>query len=60
MCQQLENKIDICVMQEIEIMPEYNTGLLSFKGYTLIKEKNEVKMRTGMYIRNGINYSRKF
>ena len=34
----LEKKIDICVMQEIDIHPDYNTDLLTFRGYGLITE----------------------
>ena len=35
----LEEKIDVCVMQEIEIPNTYDANLLSFKGYSLIVEK---------------------
>ena len=55
----LEKKIDICVMQEIDIHPDYNTDLLTFRGYGLITENNNMKKRTGMYIRNEIDYNRK-
>ena len=54
----MENKIDICAMQEIDIPSGYDTTILSFKGYELLTENNDVKMRTGVYIRNGMNYSR--
>ena len=54
----LENEIDICVLQEIDIKPDYDSTLLSFKGYNLITENNDVKSRTGMYIRNGVKYTR--
>ena len=46
-------------MQEIDIPVGYDCYLLSFKGYNLITEKNNVKSRTGLYIKNGINYSRR-
>ena len=54
----LENKIDICAMQEIDLPTGYNTNLLSFKGYELLTENNDVKLRTGVYIRNDINFVR--
>ena len=46
-------------MQEIDIPLGYNCNLLSFKGYNLITENNNVKSRTGLYIKNGIDYSRR-
>ena len=39
----LENKIDICAMQEIDLPTGYNVDILSFKGYELITENNDVK-----------------
>ena len=55
----MENKIDICALQEIDLPTGYNNTLLSFKGYDLLTENNDAKMRSGVYIRNGINYTRK-
>ena len=55
----LSNEIDICVLQEIDIPAGYDSNLLSFGGYTLEVEENNVKARTGVYIKNGINYIRK-
>ena len=46
-------------MQEIEIKPDYDQGLLSFKGYSLLVEKNVVKSRTGMFIKDGIKFTRR-
>ena len=54
-----DNKIDICCLQETDIPVEYNHELLSFKGYNLIVEKNEVKSRLGFYIKDGIDYTRR-
>ena len=54
-----ENKIDICCLQETDIPVDYNHELLSFRGHTLIVEKNDVKSRLGMYIKDGINYTRR-
>ena len=53
-----KERIDICCLQEIDLVPDYNIKLLSFKGYELITERNRYKMRTGMYIRNEIKYTR--
>ena len=53
----IENEIDICVLQEIDLMKGYDVSLLSFKGYNFITEENTVKSRTGMYIKNGIKYT---
>ena len=55
----VENEIDVCVMQEIDIAPGYDTNLLTFNGYNLLTENSEVKQRLGMYIKNGVDYSRK-
>ena len=55
----LENEIDICAMQEIDIPSGYDTNILTFKDYGPITENNDLKQRTGMYIQNGINYTRK-
>ena len=54
----LREEIDICCLQEVDIPVTYNIDLLSFKGYSLLVEKNDVKSRAGMYIKNGIKYSR--
>ena len=55
----LENGIDICVMQEIDIAPGYDSNLLTFNGYNLLTENSNDKQRLGMYIKNGVDYSRK-
>ena len=55
----MEQEIDICVLQEIEVASDCDSSLLSFKGYNLLTEKNDVKSRTGIYVRNGIKFTRK-
>ena len=45
----LEHEIDICVLQEIDVPPDIDTGLLSFRGYSILLENNNVKARTGIY-----------
>ena len=48
----MEEEIDICVLQEIDVPPDIDAGLLSFKGYSLLIDNNHVKARTGIYIKN--------
>ena len=45
-------------MQEIEIEPNFNCELLSIPGYRFESEKNDVKKRVGIYIKNLIKYER--
>ena len=54
-----EEKIDICCLQETEIPYETKDCDLSFKGYCIESEVNDTKKRVCIYIRNGINYSRR-
>ena len=53
-----ENGIDICALQEIELPAEYDSNVLSFNGYDLITENNNGKIRTGIYIKTEIKYTR--
>ena len=50
----LANKIDICCLQEVEINNDYDHETLSFKGYSLLVESNDVKSRAGVYVKSGI------
>ena len=52
----LNEKIDICCLQEIELKNDVDHELLSFPGYSLMVENNNVKSRVGIYIRNEIQY----
>ena len=54
-----ENIIDICCMQEVEIGTNIDTSLLSMRNYSLLIENNELKARTGLYVKNGTIYTRK-
>ena len=45
----LNENIDICCMQEIDLKPDVDQDLLSFKGYSLLAETNNVKSRVGLY-----------
>ena len=51
--------IDICWLQEVDILPEVNHELLSFKGYQLLIEQNEMKSRTGIYIKNKVKFNKR-
>ena len=54
-----ENDIDICLLQEVEIEPDYNSDLLSEKDYKIEIEKNNYKSRSAIVIKNNISYQRR-
>ena len=54
-----ENDIDICLLQEVEIEPDYNSDLLSEKDYKIEIEKNNFKSRSAIVIKNNISYQRR-
>ena len=41
------------LLQEIDLKPDFDKDLLSFKGYSLEIELNNMKVRAGIYIKNG-------
>ena len=45
----LNENIDICCVQETDIVKDYPEGLLTFPGFSLELEKNDVKTRVGVY-----------
>jgi hypothetical protein len=53
-------KIDICCLQEIEIENNYPINILASKDYKFECETNDIKSRTGMYIKNCIDYVRMY
>ena len=55
----IENKIDICALQETEIPMNYPENTLNFKNYNLELESNTVKKRVGIYVNRKINYTRR-
>ena len=55
----LEHAIDILCMQETEIENGYDAENLKINGYNLELEKNTIKSRTGMYIKNCVKYIRR-
>ena len=54
-----DNNIDICCIQECEILKDYPSNILSFKNYNLEVENNSIKARCCIYIRGGISYVRR-
>ena len=56
----IENyNIDIFNVQEIDTDSDYPNRLLSFPGYNIEVESNEVKSRVATYIKDNINYNRR-
>ena len=55
----LKNKIDICCMQETEIPHDYPTNILTFPGFQLEVEENDLKARVAIYVADGLKYTRK-
>ena len=39
----VKEKIDVCCLQEVDIPASYNSDLLSFRGYSLLIEKNDIQ-----------------
>jgi exonuclease III len=54
-----ENNLDVCCVQETEIDKNFNEELLTFPGYSLEVERNDVKRRVAIYVRNTMNYRRR-
>ena len=54
----IEERIDICSIQECEIEPNYPENLLTFKNYKIEVETNTKKSRCCVYINNRISYRR--
>ena len=55
----IKNKIDILCIQETELEKDYPVEILTFKGYGLEMEKNTTKLRSGIYIKDSISYTRR-
>ncbi len=55
----IENKITVCCLQETELDPNLNENLLTFPGYSLEVERNDVKRRVAMYVSNRLEYRRR-
>ena len=46
-------------MQEVDLLGNYPTELLSFSGYNLETETNDLKIRVGVYVNERIKYRRR-
>ena len=55
----LAESIDICCMQETELPNGYPANLLSFPGYSIEVEINDIKSRVAVYISDKISYKRR-
>lgn len=54
-----ENNIDVLCMQEIELVTNMDSSLLSLPGFSFEPETNIFKKRVGVYIKSNINYVRR-
>ena len=52
-------KIDICLLQEVEIPSDFPKDILSSKDYKLEVEKSTIKSRCAILIKNDIEYNRR-
>ena len=55
----VEEKIDIALLQEVDIVKDFPHELLTNKDYSLEVEKSKIKSRCAIAIKNNINYTRK-
>ena len=53
------NNIDICLLQEVEIGHDYDHTLLTEKDLKIKVEKNDIKLRSAIIIRDNIMYERR-
>ena len=53
------NNVDLCCLQETEVIKDFPEHLLSCGGFNLELELNDMKKRAGIYIRNSIKYKRR-
>ena len=54
-----QEKIDICLLQEVDIPRDYPVNILSSKDYKLEVAKSTLKSRCAIMIKNNINYTRR-
>ena len=54
-----ENQIDVICLQETEIEVAFNKELLDINGFRLELENNSVKRRTGVFLKNDVQYKRR-
>ena len=53
------NCIDVLCLQETELESDFPTDILSFKGHAIETEINKNKVRTGIYIKDTLSYTRR-
>ncbi len=46
-------------MQEVEIPPDFPTEILSFPGYSIKVESNDVKSRVAIYVSDKLKFERR-
>ena len=51
-----KEKIDVCMLQEVEINKDYPVNILTAKDYKIEIEKNVTKARVAIIISNDIEY----
>ena len=54
-----QNDIDICCLQETEIVENFPIEILSCKDYCFEAEKNTSKKRVGVYLNKKLKYNRR-
>ena len=52
-------KVDICCLQEIEIEKNFPLNNLTSREFKFEAEENDIKSRTGIFVRSNINYVRR-
>ena len=55
----IRNNVAICGLQEIKVENNFPNDLLNCGGYTLEIEQNTGKRRSGIYVRNDVQYTRR-
>ena len=53
-----KEKIDVCLLQEVEIGKEYPINILTGKDYKMEVENNDIKARVAIVIKNKLDYKR--
>jgi exonuclease III len=55
----IAQEIDVCCMQETEVKDDFPIEQLTFPGYVIELETNDVKSRVGIYINNRVKFTRR-
>ena len=51
-----KEKIDICMLQEVEINKDYPINILTAKDFKIEIEKSDIKARVALIINNDVEY----